>query len=216
MQKVKILVVDDHKIVRDGIKSLLLEDEKYELLGEAENGKIAIEFLKNNPIDLVIMDINMPEMNGIDCTRIINEQFPDTRVLILSMHDEELYLKKILEAGASGFILKSFGKEELFKAIDRIIKGLHYYSQEITLSVLRELAMPGKEEKKVEQVVLTDREFEILELIVKEFTNPEIAEKLDISIRTVDAHRRNLLEKIGARNTAGLVKYAIENNLFKL
>ncbi len=214
MKKVRILLVDDHKIVRDGIRSLLIEDPKYKVVGEARNGKEAIEFLKHHKIDLAIMDINMPEMNGIECTRIVTEKFTDTRILVLSMHDEELYLTKMLEAGASGYILKSFGKDELFKAIDMIISGRNYFSQEITLSVIRELTRSEKEDSIISGIPLTDREIEILEMIVKEYTNPEIADKLEISIRTVDAHRRNLLEKIGARNTAGLVKYAIENKLF--
>ncbi len=206
---IKILIVDDHAMIRDGIRSILNEQKTYKVLGEASNGKHALEFLEKNEVDLVVMDINMPVMNGIECTTQIFKRFSGVKVLTLTMHDEELYLAKMIEAGALGYILKDSGKDELIKAIESIVNGKHYYSPEITINVIKELTSPSIVTKRESKNPLTTREQEILDLIVKEFSNQEIAEKLSISIRTVDAHRRNLLEKTGSRNTAGLVKYAL-------
>lgn len=216
MRKIKILVVDDHKIIRDGISSLLHDQPEYMVVAEASNGREALAVLAKTKIDIAIVDINMPEMNGIECTRQINEKFEDTRVIALTMHSEEIYLTKMIEAGAVGYILKNLGKKELLSALSAVVEGKHYYSPEITLAVIKELTNPRKEKEKDARVELTAREMEVLELIVRENSNQEIADKLSISVRTVDAHRRNLLEKTGVRNTAGLVKYSINNQLFEL
>lgn len=213
MSDVKVIVVDDHKMIRDGIKSMLLSQKGYKIIGEASNGVEALSLLKLEQPDLVIMDINMPEMSGVECTSKIKEQYPDVKVLALTMHDEESYLAKMMDAGAVGYILKDLGKDELLKALTAIADGKHYFSPEITISVIKELTSPTKSSSK-NLSPLTDREMEVLELVYKEYSNQEIADKLSISIRTVDAHRRNLLEKTQSKNTAGLVKYALTNNLF--
>lgn len=216
MNQLKVLIVDDHQIVRQGLISILEHEDMFEVIGEAENGVEALNFIRHNKTDLVIMDINMPEMNGIECTKRIYNEHSETRVLALTMHNEELYLRKMLEAGAAGYVLKNSGKEELLKAVSKIAAGNHYFSQEITLSVINELTKDNSQKEKPSEIQLTSREIEILELIVKEFTTQEISDQLSISIRTVDAHRRNLVEKTGSRNTAGLVKFAIEKQLFDL
>jgi len=216
MKKIKILVVDDHKIIRDGISSLLHDQPEYSVVAEASNGREALAVLAKTKIDIAIVDINMPEMNGIDCTREINEKFENTRVIALTMHSEEIYLTKMIEAGAVGYILKNLGKKELLSALSAVVEGKHYYSPEITLAVIKELTNPRKKKEHDAKIELTAREMEVLELIVREHSNQEIADKLSISMRTVDAHRRNLLEKTGVRNTAGLVKYSINNQLFEL
>jgi len=212
--QLKILIADDHQIVRQGLMSILENEKNCLVIGEAEDGYEVLDFLSGNEADLVIMDINMPRMNGIECTIQISEKYTKTRVLALTMHSEELYLRKMLEAGAAGYVLKNADKDELLKAINTILQGNHYFSEEITLSVIHELTRPDQKSKKENIIQLTSREMEILELILAEHTNQEISNKLNISIRTVDAHRRNLIEKTGSRNTAGLVKYALENNLF--
>lgn len=216
MKKIKILVVDDHKIIRDGISSLLHDQPEYLVVAEASNGREALAVLAKTKIDIAIVDINMPVMNGIDCTREINEKFEDTRVIALTMHSEEIYLTKMIEAGAVGYILKNLGKKELLSALSAVVEGKHYYSPEITLAVIKELTNPRKAKDQDAKIELTAREMEVLELIVREHSNQEIADKLSISVRTVDAHRRNLLEKTRVRNTAGLVKYSINNKLFEL
>ncbi len=214
MNKLKILVVDDHKMIRDGIQSMLRKEKSYEVVGGASNGLEALRFIENNDVDLAIMDINMPEMDGVECTKVISDKYTNVRVLTLTMHDEELYLAKMMEAGAVGYILKDLGQDELLNAINSIAQGKHYFSPEITLTVIKELTNPSKQEPQI-TTPLTVRELEILDMIIEEMSNQEIADKLNISIRTVDAHRRNLLEKTGSKNTAGLVKFALSNGLYK-
>lgn len=213
MANVKVLLVDDHKIVRDGIKLMLESQAGIDVAGEAENGKEALSKLKNTTIDLVVMDINMPEMDGVTATKAIKENFPDVKVLALTMSNDELHIRQMIQAGASGYIMKSAGRSDLNDAILTIMEGRHYFSDEATQSIMMDLVRGKGKSSTPEPIHITDRELEILELIVKEHTNQEIAEKLYISSRTVDAHRRNLLQKTGARNTAGLVKYAFQHNL---
>ncbi|MEL7833769.1 response regulator transcription factor [Fodinibius sp. Rm-B-1B1-1] len=213
MANVKILLVDDHDIVRDGIQMLLEDEIGIEITAEAENGKEAIETCKNHDIDLVIMDINMPEMDGIEATKKIIEDFDEIKILALTMMDEDQHIRQMIKAGASGYILKSSNKLELVDAITTILDGKHYFSDDATHSVMMDLVKGTTTEQNSDPGNLTGREKEILELIVKENTNQEIADQLYISTRTVDAHRRNLLQKTGAKNTAGLVTYAIKHNL---
>jgi DNA-binding NarL/FixJ family response regulator len=213
--KIKLLLADDHKIVRDGIISLLLNEDDLEIIGEAENGEIAIRQVEALKPDLVIMDINMPVMDGIKSTAIICEKFPSTKILALTMTNEQEHIKNMIDAGAGGYILKNSGKAELINAIQTIVGGGNYFSEEVKDAILQQMLSKKQKHDKIigEPVPLTRREKDVLRLIVEEFTNYEIAEKLFISVRTVDAHRRNLLEKTGARNTAGLVKFAIDNNI---
>ncbi|MEX0844472.1 MAG: response regulator transcription factor [Balneolaceae bacterium] len=216
MANIRIGIVDDHEIVRDGIKLLLEDEPGFEITFMAQHGKEGLEYCKSQEVDIVIMDITMPVMDGIEATNIIKEQYPDVKVLALTMLSEDQHIRKMIKAGASGYIFKSSGKKELIKAINTIINGQHYFSEGATQSILQELVNPVvTKHKDAEDVHITERELEILKLIVNEYTNQEIAEKLFVSVRTVDAHRRNLLQKTGAKNTAGLVKYAIKNQLFE-
>ncbi len=217
MEKVQILIVDDHKIVRDGIKSLLKSEANLVIVGEAGNGQEAVDLI-NSPeqkIDLIIMDINMPVLDGIEATQQVKKSNPDIKVLALTMVNEQQHIRKMIEVGASGYILKSSSQQELNLAIQKIMEGSHYFSEEAAQSILQDMVNPELSKKAGDlHVQITDREKDVLRLIVDEYTNQEIAEELFISVRTVDAHRRNLLQKIGAKNTAGLVKFALENNLF--
>ncbi len=214
MMNIKVLLVDDHNIVKQGLRAIL-ESGGIEVVDEASNGKEAIEKLKAGlNIDLAILDINMPVMNGIQAAEVISKDFSDLKILALTMLNEEYHIRKMLKAGADGYILKNSGKEELLKAVETICKGEHYFSKEATNVIMMDMMNGGEGSETVtEEVYLTEREKDIIQLIAQEYTNAEIAEKLFISVRTVDAHRRNLLQKIGARNTAGLVVYAIEHNL---
>lgn len=212
-----MVLADDHKIIRDGIRSLLENEEKYVIEGEAENGKEALKLVKELNPHLVIMDINMPILDGIDATKMITKNYPETRVLVLTMTSEQEHIKKMIEAGAGGYILKNSGREELISAIETVLEGQNYFSDEVKDAIMQNMVQRQTRNEKIagEPVPLTRREKDVLNLIVREYTNYEIAEKLFISVRTVDAHRRNLLEKTGARNTAGLVKFAIENKLYQ-
>ncbi|NGP87685.1 response regulator transcription factor [Fodinibius halophilus] len=216
MGSINILLVDDHDIVRDGIR-LLLEDEiGFNIIAEAENGQEAIQACEDYDIQFVIMDINMPKMDGIEATHKIKEQYPDIKILALTMMDEDEHIRNMIEAGASGYILKSSDKAELVDAITTILDGRHYFSEDATQRVMMDLVKSSGPNKKRDPANITEREHEVLELIVKEYTNQQIADEFHISIRTVDAHRRNLLQKTGAKNTAGLVTYAIKHDLVEL
>lgn len=204
---INILIADDHKMIIDGLKSMLATEEGLQVVGEAYNGKEVLERLKQYPVDLILMDINMPELDGIDATRKLKTQFPKVKVLVLTMYNKPEFVRNLMEAGADGYILKNTGKDELLEAIRQLHAGQPYWGKEITKTVMESLrGGPANN-----TLVLTRREKEILKLIVEEYTTPEIAEKLFISNYTVETHRKNLLSKLGVKNVAGLVRYAMEN-----
>lgn len=212
---IKILLVDDHKIVRDGIRARLDSDMRFLILDEASDGQEALDKLVSSRIDIVIMDINMDGMDGITATEKINTDFPHIKVLALTMLSENQHIKQMLKAGASGYLLKNCEEEELKNAILTIQEGGTYYSPEVTKVIMNSLAnTKSKPSRTSLQIPLTDREKEVLRLILKEYSNKEIAEELFISVRTVDAHKRNLLEKTHSKNIAGLVLFAINNQLY--
>jgi DNA-binding NarL/FixJ family response regulator len=216
MGLIKILIADDHKMFREGIRSLLEKEPNIEIVGGAENGQEALDFLKDHEVNVVLMDIDMDGMNGLVATQKIKVQFPETKVLVLSMHSETSYIVSMLDAGATGYILKNAGRDEMIRAIQVVAEGNTYYSNQVSNKIIEQLTAKKKVKKtasSIEDMPLTDRELEVLQLISQEYSNPEIAEKLFISIRTVDTHRRNLLDKIGVKNTAGLVKYALKKGL---
>lgn len=211
LQKQRILIVDDHQMFIDGIKSLLRNQNVFSVVAEALDGKLALEVLDCQEIDIVISDINMPNMSGIELTKIIKSKFPEIKVIIVSMHNDRDTISEIMMAEAEGYILKNTGKKELFDALNSVSNYGTYYSNEV-LSIMMEIV---KKEKKSEKVLknLTERELEILTLIVQEFSSEEIAEKLFISKRTVDTHRINILNKTNSKTIVGLIKYAIANHL---
>lgn len=214
---IKILLVDDHPMIRHGIKALLNDVENLEVTGEASNGKEAIEQYKSGDFDLIIMDIKMPVMDGTEATKELVKVNPNVKILGLSMYDEHRFITKMLQSGAMGYILKNTGKEELIKAVEKLIAGENYFSSEVS-NIMMSRFLSNKSEKAKDtfanmNVTLTKRETEIIRMISNEMTNSEIAQELNISPRTVDAHRRNLLQKLDVKNTAGLVRYAIHHNI---
>nr|WP_321452272.1 response regulator transcription factor [uncultured Carboxylicivirga sp.] len=214
MSIIKILLVDDHTMIRQGLKSFL-NKEDFEVLAEAKNGVEALNYLNNSKVDVLVTDIMMPEMDGIElCKRVTNE-FPEINVLALTMMNENYNIKKMLGAGAKGYILKDCTQDQLRDAIKAVYQGKNYYSQEVTNIIMEGLtSQPAPKKRLVSEIPLTKRETEILHLICKEKTNQEIADELFISNRTVEAHKRNLLDKTGCKNIAGLVLYAVERKLF--
>lgn len=215
MANIKVLLADDHQIVRDGIKLMLEPQAGIDVVAEAENGSEIEGLLKNEHVDVIVMDINMPELDGIAATKKIKELYPDIKILALTMSNDDSHIRQMIQAGASGYIMKSAGRQELTKAIQEVMEGRHYFSDQATQSIMMDLIKNKGKSSTPEPIHITERESEVLQMIVKEFTNQEIAEKLYISPRTVDAHRRNLLQKTGARNTAGLVKYAFKHGLIE-
>lgn len=216
-EPITVLLVDDHKMIRDGIRALLEDVTDIQIEEEAENGQEAIDLLRSGTAkpSVVVMDVRMPGMTGIEATKVITNEFPTLPVLSLSMHDEVEYISKMLQAGASGYLLKNADKEELVMAIKKVANGEKYFSSEVSYAMMMNYISGDarKDRPARENVQLTKREEEIIKLIASEMTNQEIADKLSISLRTVDTHRRNLLQKLGVKNTAGLVRFAIQQHL---
>lgn len=213
----RIFIVDDHQIIRDGLKALLSDENDIDIIGEASNASEAIEKIKTMLPDILIADISMPEMNGIEMARIICNQLPQIKVLIISMHDNEDYINQALDAGASGYLLKDSSKEELLKAIKALENGETYCSGDVSKILLNNFLIANRTKKlKIEaeeKLDLTKREKEILKLISDGLSNKEIASKLFVSTRTIDTHRYNVMQKLNVKNGAELVRTAFKLNL---
>ena len=208
-KEIRAIIVDDHQMLRDGLKHILTEIGYISLIGEASNGKEFLQLLDVSVPDLVLMDINMPVMDGIEATRVAKERFPDLKILVLTMYSEEQYYHSMVELGVNGFILKHSGYEELERAIQAILSGNHYFSQELLINILKQKSTPSV-------IQLSKREQQILMLICKGFSNNEIAEKLFLSPRTIEGHRSELMSKTHTSNAIGLVIYAIKNKLIAI
>lgn len=215
-QKLKIYIVDDHKLFREGLKLLLSNQEFVRHIYEASNGKEFIENLSFVDCDIVLMDIEMPEMNGIEATGAALRVKPGLKVIVLSMYGDEQYYYKMVDAGVKGFVLKNSGIEKVIEAIHRVAAGENYFSEELLVNILNHMREGGKPEPEVPDNEISGRELEILYHVCLGLSNQEIADKLFISKRTVDKHRANLLSKTGCRNTAALVMYTIKNKMINI
>ncbi len=210
----KILLVDDHKIIRNGIRYYFDESQEYEIGGEASDGIEALEKLYSGKYHLVLTDISMPNMDGINLIKSIRKDFPDLKIIALTMHGEARIIKQVLKENVDGYVLKNSGEDELKEAINAVMSGKEYFDKEASRAIIEDLSKkPAKKERLVTEAKLSHREKEILRLITEEYSNQEIANELFISVRTVETHKRNLIEKTGAKNIAGLVMYAIESGL---
>ena len=212
---IKVLLAEDHLILRDGIKALLSSHPEISVVGEASNGKEVKHMLTETPVDVLVTDINMPDVDGIATTEYVRENYKNIKVLILSMLDSEKYVTRSFEAGALGYILKTTGKDELINAIKMIYSGEPYISHKISIQMLRKIKVKPDFMDAGEDVDLSPRELEILGLIAEGYTNAEIADKTFTSKRTVETHRKNLIEKTKTKNTASLIKYSIINGILK-
>lgn len=211
--KIKIFLVDDHNLFREGLKFLLSNNDFISEIYEAENGKDLLENVLNVKPDIILMDIEMPIMNGIEATKETLKIYPKSKVIALSMHGNENFYSEMIDAGAKGFLLKNSKFENVQKAITDVNEGRNYFSPEILEAIIKNL---NKKKYKKKNIDLTEREIEILYNICKGLSNQEIAEYLYISKRTVDKHRENILLKTQSKNTAGLVIYAIKNKIFEV
>lgn len=212
MNEIKVLVTDDHQIIVDGLKSLLNNSADFKVIGEANNGREALKIIENVEVDVVLMDIDMPVMNGIETLKEIRRRRLEVKVIILSMHHEAGMIKSLIDLGAMGYLLKSSPQEELAAAIRKVATGQQYFSTQVTLSLLNKPQNSNNAESE-SAGLLTERETEIIKLIAEGFSNKEIGAKLFISHRTVDTHRTNLMKKIQVENIAGLISYAIKNGI---
>jgi len=213
MKEYRIALVDDHKMFRSGLRFLLNDIPEIKVVGEASNGLEFLDMAVNEIIDIVLMDINMPEMNGLEATSEALKLYPKLKIIALSMHGEEEYYDQMVDAGVKGFLLKNSSVEELNAALQAVINGGTYFSQELLVGILN-----NKKQKQFqsEVVKLTQRELEVLKLICEGFCNTDIAEKLFISHRTVERHRANLLSKTACPNSISLVMYAVKNKIIEV
>jgi DNA-binding NarL/FixJ family response regulator len=205
-----LLIVDDHQLIIDGLKGILKEETMIAAIYSATNGHDAIQLSSEKPIDCILMDINMPQINGHDATKIIKQQNPHIKIIVVSMLSDASVVIKLLRAGADAFILKDTGKEELLKAIEKVMNNEKYVSNDLNMNLYQHL---GANKKTGHDSHLTPRETEIIQYIAGGMTNNEIAEKLFLSTSTVDTHRKNILAKLNLKNSAALVRYAAQNNL---
>lgn len=212
-----IIIVDDHQLVLDGLTSMVSEMPEFKIIGSARNGKEGASIVETLEPELVLMDIDMPIMNGLEATRRIKEFKPGIKVIILTMHNEASLIKKVMEIGADGYLLKNADRDEFCDALHSVAKGKPYFSSEVTKSLLNPESSTKSNFKldpdTVQLSTLTEREIEVLKQIAEGFSNKEIGDHLFISHRTVDTHRTNLMKKLDAHNIAGLIKFAIKNGM---
>lgn len=204
---ISVYIVDDHQLVIEGITSLLHKEKDIKVVSNGLNAAACIDFLKQNIADIILMDIGLPDMSGIDLCKMVKKNYPGIHVLALSTYSQASYIANMIDSGASGYLLKNAGKQEILEAIQTVIKGNTYFSFEAGR------VYKAAQEKQKDLPGLTKREREILKLIAAGCTNVEIGQQLFISIDTVDSHRKNLYSKLGVKNTALLIKHATEHNL---
>lgn len=209
MEKYKIIIVDDHQLFRNGLRFILNEIQNVHVVGEASNGQEFLDLLEFVVPDLVLMDINMPVMNGVTASKIALEKYPQLNILVLSMYGDTEYYNTMIDIGVKGFILKDIDNKELEDAIIKVISGGTYFSQELLLNLIKSKTFN-------ENIVLTKREKEVLELICKGYSNQQISDQLFISQRTVERHRSSLLLKTDSKNSISLVVYAIKHKLISI
>jgi len=208
----RLIITDDHPIVRDGIKAILSAEKDIQIVAYVKNGEELLQVLEKTKTDVILMDINMPGMNGIDATRNVKEKYPNIKILCFSQYDDKRFVRQVLKRGANGYLLKISAADELAQAIRTIVKGDLYLSEELP-DISNE---SRKKQSKYSTIKITSRERDILNEICQEKNNHEIATSLMITHNTVETHRANLLLKVGVKNTAGLVRWAVENDIVNL
>lgn len=211
-KKYRIYVVDDHQIMIDGIAALLKNSKDFEIVGTQTNPLLAIDDIKDKKADILISDISMKEMSGIELAKRMRAEMPSLKILALSMYGDRQTISEMLEAGIDGYLLKNTGTDELVAALTKLAGGHNFFSDDVTAEIMKYMSQPKVSENK-EVITLTGREVEIVRLIAEELSNAQIGEKLFISERTVETHRKNIFRKTNTKSVAGLIKYAITNKL---
>ncbi|MCH7612531.1 MAG: response regulator transcription factor [Candidatus Marinimicrobia bacterium] len=220
MSEITVLVVEDHTIVRQGIVSLINKEDDITIVGEADDGRQAIKLCREKKPNIIVMDLAMPHLNGIETTQIVKKECPKTNIIILSMYSEEEYIFKAIDAGASGYLTKKNAAEDLIKAIRAVRDGKTFFSPEVSKTVMNSYHLMMKKYGTLDEVSekkkLTSRELEVLQLIAEGYTSKKISEKLHISTNTVQRHREKIMRKTGIHNVAGLTRYALEKGIIEL
>jgi two-component system nitrate/nitrite response regulator NarL len=214
--KIRLLIIDDHTIVREGLRSCLSEREHLEVIGEGGNGEEALVLAEKHSPDVIVMDINMPKLNGLEATRLLSKKFPKIKILILTVHDKKQYVLEILRSGAKGYLLKDAGAEQLVQAIESVHANQGFFSPPIAKLILDHHIHSDKNQEQSFTPNLSIREREIIGLITKELKNKEIADRLGISVRTVETYRERIMRKLDIHTTVGLIKYAISTGIINL
>jgi len=210
---IRILIADDHQMLREGLRAILERDDEVEVIGEAKDGRMAVSMARTLRPDVVAMDISMPDLNGVEATRQIKAENPAVKVIALSRHSDRRYVLKMLEAGASGYVLKSGAFDELRRAVEAVREGSSYLSPRITGLVIEGHLRQAPQPEASGSASLGPRELEIVQLLAEGHTSPAIARKLHISTRTVESHRRNIMKKLGVHSVAEITKYAVREGL---
>ncbi len=207
MNPLRIFIVDDHQLVIDGIQSLLSSSEKYAIAGFSRNPEKVADLLQEIEVDVLLTDVSMPVISGIELTRLIKKKYPSIKVIAISMHGNSDVIKEMLDSGISGYILKNTGRAELLAALDKVVSGGTYFDENVTRELINNFG------KKDEECRLTNREIEIIRLISNELSNKQISDKLFISERTVETHRKNIFRKTSTQSVVGLLKYAYSHKI---
>lgn len=211
MNKIKLLIADDHTILRDGIVSLLQGETAFTVSGIAANGYEVMNLIIKNDYDVCLLDINMPGLDGMETAKLIKEKKPEIKIIMLTTYNDREIISELVHIGVSGYLLKNSDKQELVEAVCKVMKGRHYFSEEVENIILQGLT----DKKSGDLITLTERELEVMHLLAREYTNDKIATELHISYRTVETHRKNIMQKTKAHNLAGLLKYAYGKGLLK-
>ncbi len=215
MEKIRVILADDHAILREGIKALLEKQDEMEVVAEASNGQEAVLKVSQFQPDVVVLDISMPMMDGLEATRQIKRAVPDAKILILTMYDDSEYFFQLLRAGASGYVTKKAVGKDLITAIEAVYNGESFFCPSMSKSLLLDYLRLAKDSEKAEQEELTPREREIVKLIAEGYTNQQIAELLHRSVKTIESHRANILRKLDIHDSIELVKYAVRKKLIE-
>jgi DNA-binding NarL/FixJ family response regulator len=215
MNKIKLLLADDEELFRKGISFLLQRQDNIQILYEANNGSEVLEYLKSSSIhpDIILMDLKMPMLNGVETTKLINKEFPSIKIIALTSYNTKSFIANMIDIGAASYIVKNSSPEEMITTINQVIEKGFYYNEEVLNVIQENLINNNRKNIFFEDIILTKREREILELICNQNSTQQIAEKLFISPRTVEGHRNNLLLKTDSQNSAGLVVFAIQNKI---
>lgn len=215
MGSIRVVMADDHEIFRDGFKLMLSRNKDIELIAEAENGRDLVELVATHLPDVVVTDIKMPIMDGIEATRVIKSKYPQIGIIGLSMFDEDDLIIEMLDAGALGYLLKNADKDEVAAAIQAVFRGDHYYCRSTHAKMMQLIAKSRYNPYlKKEKITFTEKEIEVIQLICQEYTNKEIADKINVSVRTIEGYRLRIQERMQVKNTVGLVVYAIKHGIF--
>jgi DNA-binding NarL/FixJ family response regulator len=218
MEKIKLAIVDDHKIFRNGLKATLEDCEQFDLVLEASNGKQLLALLSTAMPDVILMDIKMPELDGIQTTALVKEKYSHIKVLALSMFNEDKYIVDMMKAGASGYLLKNAEPEEIIEAVSTVYLKDYYFNEHLSITLIKQLAGNNNTNVTVAQSLsdFNEREIEVLRLVCQEYSNQEIADKICLSVRTVEGYRARLFEKTKSKNLVGLVIFAVKTGIINV